>query len=344
MSPIQIGIIGCGNLGRTHADCIQQVNGAEIAAYCDVHEPNAQAMLKQYGGRYATGDVNLLFNDPALDAIYITTLHDTHAEYTIRALNAGKHVLVEKPLAMNMEDCLRIGEAVRASGRKLFVAYKMRYFDMLAKAKQLIPNPLMVTMQMLDNRWPDQMWANDPVKGGGNVISQGCHSADILRYVAGGNPIEVYAAGGNYYQATGVVDNLVAVFRFDNGVAGNLVQGDCGCPPLTSKFFMQLFAEGKSITISDRLTTLIYQETGKEEVVYKGTESGFLEENKAFIQCLNEDTPATIDHVDGLYATLMILQAIESLTSGKPEPIHSVVVQALHSKVSAPSSESEAVL
>jgi len=76
------------------------------------------------------------------------------------------------------------------------------------------------------------MWANDPVKGGGNVISQGCHSCDILRFVAGAEPLEVYAAGGNYYQGTGVVDNLCAVFRFDNGAAGSWVQGDAACPSL----------------------------------------------------------------------------------------------------------------
>jgi predicted dehydrogenase len=137
----------------------------------------------------------------------------------------------------------------------------------------------------------------------------------------------VYAAGGNYYQPTGVVDNMVAVYRFDNGTAGSLVQGDCACPPLTSKFFMQIFAEGQSITLSDRLTTLTYTEAGKPVQVFKGTETGFLEENKAFLKCIQEDTPAPIDHIDGLYATLMILQAFESLKSGRPEPIKSVVEQ-----------------
>ncbi|RKN62873.1 Gfo/Idh/MocA family protein [Paenibacillus ginsengarvi] len=329
MKTIQVGIIGCGNLGKTHADCIAQIEGMEIRAYCDVFEQNAQKLLAQYGGDYATTDVDRFFSDPLIDAIYVTTQHDTHAEYSIRALEAGKHVLVEKPLAMTTEDCLRIGDAVVRSGKKLFTAFKMRYYELLWKAKELIPQPVMVTMQMVDNRWGDTIWANDPVKGGGNVLSQGCHSADILRFVAGGDPVEVYAAGSNYYQPSGVVDNMVAVFRFDNGAAGNLVQGDAGCPPLTSKFFMQLFAENKSITISDRLTTLTYKEAGKETQVFHGTESGFLEENKAFLRCLQEDTPAPIDHIDGLYATLMVLQAFESLRSGKPEPIKAVVEQAV---------------
>lgn len=322
---IKVGIIGCGNLGRTHAKCIVELEGMEVSAYCDVYEPSAQRLLEEYGGEYATSDPNRLFEDKALDAIYVTTMHDTHAEYCIRALDAGKHVLVEKPLAMTTEQCVAVGGAVNRSGKMLFTAFKMRYYELLWKAKELIPHPVMVSMQMMDSRWGDGIWPNDPVKGGGNVMSQGCHSTDILRFVAGGDPVEVYAAGGNYYQPTGVVDNLTAVFRFDNGAAGSLMQGDCDCPPLTSKFFMQLFAEGKSITISDRLTTLTYTEAGKEPEVFKGTESGFMEENKAFLHCLQEGAKATIDHVDGLYATLMVLQAIASLKSGKPEPIKSVV-------------------
>jgi len=326
---IKAGIIGCGNLGRTHAKCVAELEGIEISAYCDVFEPSAQGLLSEFGGDYATCDPDRLFNDKALEVIYITTMHDTHAEYCIRALNSGKHVLIEKPLAMTVEQCEAIGEAVKRSGRTLFTAFKMRYYDLLLKAKELIPNPVTVTMQMMDDRWGNGIWPNDPVKGGGNVVSQGCHSADILRFVAGGDPVEVYAAGGNYYQPSGVVDNLAAVFRFNNGVAGSLVQGDCGCPPLTSKFFMQLFAEGKSISISDRFTTLTFVEAGKEPQVFKGTESGFMEENRAFLRCLQENAKAPIDHVDGLYATLMVLQAIASLKSGKPEPIESIVERSL---------------
>lgn len=332
---IKVGILGCGNLGKTHAKCIAELEGIESVAYCDVFEEKARALLEEFGGEYATSDPERVFQDPAVDAIYVTTLHDTHADYCIRALNAGKHVLVEKPLAMTVEQCVAIGEAVERSGKTLFTAYKMRYYELLWKAKELIPHPVMVTMQMMDNRWGNDSWANDPVKGGGNVVSQGCHSTDILRFVAGGDPVEVYAAGGNYYQPTGVVDNMTATFRFDNGVAGCLVQGDSNCPTLTSKFFMQLFAENKSITISDRLTTLIYQEAGKEQQVFQGKESGFMEENKAFVRCLQEKTKAPIDHVDGLYATLMVLQAIASLQSGKPEPIASVVKQAIASGSSA---------
>ncbi len=243
----------------------------------------------------------------------------------IRAAEAGKHILVEKPLALTVEDCQAVGRAVERTGVKLFTAFKMRYYDLILKARELVPEPIMITMQMMDFPWGPSIWANDPVMGGGNVISQGCHSCDILRFVARADPIEVFAVGGNYYQPSGVADNVSATFRFEGNVAASWVQGDAGCPPYASKFFMQVFAEGISVTLHNRFCTMIVAERGREPEVFEGTETGFLEENRAFIECIIEDTPPTIDHVDGLLATLMPLQAIASARDGEPKPIRALL-------------------
>lgn len=325
MSSFRAAIIGCGALGRVHADCLAQIDGIDAVAFCDVVEDKAKELAAEFGGEYATGDVDRVFADDSIDAVYVVTQHDSHADLCIRALDAGKHVMVEKPLALTVEDCLRVGEAVQRSGRKLMVAFKMRYYEMLLKAKELIPNPLIVTMQMMDNRWPSDRWVNDPVKGGGNVLSQGCHATDILRFAAGRDPLEVYASGGNYYQPSGVVDNVAAVFRLAGGVSGSWVQGDANCPPIPSKFFLQLFDENHSVTLTDRMTTLTYVETGSAPQVFRGSETGFLEENRDFVRCLREEREPAIDCVDGLYATLMVLQAFASLKGGRPEPIRSLV-------------------
>jgi predicted dehydrogenase len=319
------GLIGCGALGKVHAECVAQLDGMEMVAFCDCDPARAEALRKAQGGEYATPDALALIEDHGLDVIYIATWHDSHAGYCIRAAEAGKHILVEKPLALSVEECRAIGQAVHRNGVKLFTAFKMRYYDLILKARELIPQPVLVSMQMMDNRWADDHWASDPVRGGGNVLSQGCHSCDILRFVAGSEPTEVFAAGGNYYTATGVVDNLCATFRFASGAAGNWIQGDASCPPLTSKFFMQVFAEGRSITLSDRLTTLTYREGQAEPRVFRGSETGFLAENRAFLDCLIHDRPPAIDHVDGLTATLMVLQALRSLRTGRPEPIAALV-------------------
>lgn len=321
MKTWRAALIGCGHLGHIHAEQVQSLDGFEMAAFCDIQLERARRFCAEFGGDYATDDADRIFADTAIDVVYICTLHDTHADYCIRAARAGKHILVEKPLALTVEQCLAIGEAVTAGGVKLMTAFKMRYYELLRKAKELIPQPLVVTMQMMDNRWGDDVWANDPVKGGGNVLSQGVHSTDILRFVAGSDPVEVYAVGANYYQKSGVIDNMAAVYRFANGVTGNLVQGDCKNPALVSKFYLQIFAEDRAVTLSDRLCTLTYQAAGQDPVVYRGSESGFLAENEAFLDALRHDRPAPIDHRDGLMATLMILQAFHAIETGKPQPV-----------------------
>ena len=319
------GLIGCGAIGKVFAEAIAGIEGMDLVAFCSRDAAKAERFRLAYGGEYSCDDAERVIGDPSIDAIYITTWHDSHADLAIRAARAGKHVMIEKPLALSVAECQAIGRAVDETGIKLMVAFKMRYYELVAKARELIPQPVLVAMQMMDNRWPDDFWANDPVKGGGNVLSQGVHSCDILRFVAGSDPVEVYASGANYYTGTGVTDNLAATFRFANGVAGSWVQGDCRIAPLTSKFFLELFAENRSVTLNDRLCTLTYSAAGQDSQVFRGAESGFVEENRAFVECLLNDTQPPINHVDGLMATLMVLQAFASLKSGKPEPVAALI-------------------
>ena len=322
---LRAALIGCGGLGKVHTQMVQQVGGMKMAAFCDVDGARAEQFRQEFQGDYATSDPEKIFSDPGINVVYICTHHDTHAEYCIRAARAGKHIMVEKPLALTTEACVEIGQVVEATGVNLMTAFKMRYYALIQKVKELIPNPLVVTMQMMDNRWPDEMWANDPIKGGGNVLSQGVHSCDIMRYVAGSDPISVYAVGSNFYQKSGVIDNMAAVYRFANGTIGNLVQGDAHCPSHVSKFYLQVFAENKSATLSSRLTTLTYQEKGKDPVIYQDSETGFLEENRDFIGALQAGHPMPIDHRDGLLATLMILQGFKSIETEQPQPILSLL-------------------
>lgn len=322
---VKTGLVGCGNLGRIHTEQLAQIDGAAMTAFCDVNEEAAEALCEQFDGEYATTDVERVLGDDEIAAVYICTPHDSHAELCIRAAQAGKHMLVEKPLALTVDDCRAVGEAVESADVKLFAAFKMRYYELVLRARKLVPEPLMITMQMMDFPWGPDVWANDPVMGGGNVISQGCHSCDILRFVARSDPVEVFAVGGNYYQPTGVVDNLCATFEFEGGLAASWVQGDAAKPPHVSKFFMQVFGEGIVVTLHNRFCTMEVARRGQEPEIIEGCESGFLEENRAFIRCIAEDTPPTIDHVDGLMATLMPLQAIASARDGEPKPIRALL-------------------
>ena len=197
MPELGLGLIGCGAMGRVHASCVAGIPHARFIAYADVIEDSAVALLDEFGGEYATIDSDRILADDRVEAVYIATRHDSHAPLAIRAAEAGKHIFVEKPIALSFEECQAVDEAVKKHGVYLMPAFKMRYYPLVRKAHDFIPNPQVVVGQMMDARWPDDHWAQDPVQGGGNVHSPGCHTTDLIRYFAGCEPRKVWAVGGS---------------------------------------------------------------------------------------------------------------------------------------------------
>ena len=319
---INVGIIGCGAMGETHARCLAAVDQATIHAFCDADEQRASALCTQYKGAYATTDPEQVLNDDTIDAVYICTHHDTHSTLCIRAAECHKHVMVEKPLALTLDECYAVGNAVEKHGITLMTGFKMRYYPAVARVKDYIPTPLVTTGQMLDGRWPDDFWANDPVKGGGNVLSQGCHTMDLVYYLNGSEPERIYAEGGNFtHTGLAIVDNIVATIRFKNGSVASIVQGDSGQTPFVSKFSFQVTDGRKTAHLRNRLKSVTFFDGEKQDEINDPEEYGFPEENRDFIRALLTKTAPPITHRDGLRATLLILKAFESLKTGLPQTI-----------------------
>jgi predicted dehydrogenase len=321
-TPVRIGIIGCGAIAETHAECLSRIDGACLAAFCDAEPARAKAFSRRFPGSYPTGDPEQLFLDDSIDAVYICTHHDTHSRLAIRSAEAGKHVMMEKPLALTIEECERVGNAVEKSGVIFMVGFKLRYYPSVARARQFIPRPLVTIAQMMDARWPDDFWANDPVKGGGNVLSQGGHSVDLLYYLNGSEPVRVYAEGGNLnHPGVNIVDNIVATLQFANGSIASLVQGDSGATPFVSKFSFQMLDGSKTAHLRNRLKTVTLFDGTELSVHEDPDEYGFMEENRDFIRSVQLGQPPPITYRDGMRATLVLLKALESLRSGTPETI-----------------------
>jgi len=171
MSTISLGLIGCGGLANVHGECVAGIPEARFIAYADIREEAARAFLDKFGGEYATADVAKLLADDRIDAVYICTRHDSHAQLAIAAARAGKHIFIEKPLALTLADCEAMAEEVAKAGVVLMPAYKLRFYPLIRKAHEFLPQPQVVAGQVMDNRWGDDNWAQDPVQGGANVHS-----------------------------------------------------------------------------------------------------------------------------------------------------------------------------
>ena len=322
MSTLSFGLIGCGKLGAVHAECVSKIDGAQFIAYADINEQAAKSAMDTFGGDYATTDVNKLFVDDRIDAVYICTLHDSHAPLAIAAAKAGKHILIEKPLALKIEDCVAVAEAVANSGVVLMPAFKMRYYPLIRRAHEFIPEPVVLVGQMMDKRWLDDFWAQDPVTGGANVHSQGCHTTDILRYLSASEPKRIWAAGGMLtHPGHPCIDQCVASIQFANGHVASWIQGDASLGGFTSKFFFELFANGRSVQLYDRLKKATFLEGENAWVEERPDEEGFQLENEEFVSALREGRQPELSAHDAIQATRMVLAADRAIRTGEVQEL-----------------------
>jgi myo-inositol 2-dehydrogenase / D-chiro-inositol 1-dehydrogenase len=321
-STIPIAIIGCGAIGEEHARCLGSLPGASLRAFCDLYESRAAALANLHPGSYYTTHPARILADDSIEAVYICTHTDSHAPLGIAAAKARKHIMMEKPLALTESECYAVAEAVEQAGIFCMTAFKLRFYSAVRKVRQFIPAPTVAVGQMMDERWPPEFWANDPLKGGGNVLSQGCHSVDLLFHLVGAEPVRVYAEGGTlHHQGSSITDTLLATIQFANGAVGSLVQGDAGRIPLLSKFSFQVMDGVRTAHLYNRLMTAVFWD-GKQSHRYDvDHEEGMMEENRAFLTALKERTTPPVGVRDGVRATLVLLRAIESLTTHKPQTI-----------------------
>ena len=322
MPELGLGLIGCGAMGRVHASCVAGIPHARFIAYADVREDSAVAFLNEFGGEYATTDSDRILADDRVEAVYIATRHDSHAPLAIRAAEAGKHILVEKPLALSFEECQAVDEAVKRHGVHLMPAFKMRYYPLVQKAHEFIPNPQVVVGQVMDARWQDGYWAQDPIQGGANVHSQGCHATDLIRYFAGCEPRKVWAAGGSVtHPGHPCIDQCVAAIEFENGTVASWIQGDAGLGQFTGKFFFELFAADRSVQLYDRLKGATFSDGERTWSEERTEEEGFRLENEEFVSALLEGRPPALTTQDGIEAMRIVLAADSAIRTGQVQEL-----------------------
>ena len=228
---INWGIIGCGNVTEVKSGpAFNKVKGSRIAA---VMRRNA-ALAEDYARRHKVAkfytNAHDLINDKEVNAVYVATPPGSHAEYGIAAIKAGKPVYIEKPMAINHEECLAINNASEKYGVPVFVAYYRRTLPGFLKVKELLGNGiigkvLLVQMQLFKSPSADEKagrlpWRVDPeIAGGGHFFDLGSHQLDWLDFVFG--PIQEVRSlaknTGNLYKAE---DLVTASFTFPDGITG----------------------------------------------------------------------------------------------------------------------------
>jgi predicted dehydrogenase len=232
MQDINWGIIGCGNVTELKSGpAFNKVGHSKLVAVMRRDEEKAADYARRHNVPKWYADAGQLINDPEVNAVYVATPPNTHAEYAIAAMNAGKPVYVEKPMARNYAECKEMIRVSEKTGMPLFVAYYRRSLPAFLKVKELIEEgkigqPLTANIRLHlayreKDQFPDkQSWHIDPeISGGGHLYDMASHQFDYLDFLFG--PItEVHGIAKNLAGLYPAEDTVSAAYTFENGVTG----------------------------------------------------------------------------------------------------------------------------
>ena len=237
-SLLQWGILATGNIARAFAQGLSHSTTGRLAAVGSRSKPSAEAFGREFGlpTEACHESYEDLLADPTVQAIYISNPHPGHAEWSIRCAEAGKHVLCEKPLAMNHAEAMAVVEAARRHDVFLMEAFMYRCHPQTAKIVELIREGAIGAVRVIQATFSFRSGGDprsrllDPALGGGGILDVGCYPVSMSRLVAGAaagqpfaNPTQFQAVG--QFGATGVDDYTAAVAAFPGGVVAQLATG-----------------------------------------------------------------------------------------------------------------------
>ena len=246
----RVSVVGAGNYAGAVLIPAFRAAGAQLMRIASAGGASSVHLGRKFGFAEATTDTAALLADPQADAVVVSTRHDTHAEYVLRTLAAGKHVFVEKPLALKLEELVLIEAAAKAQPtRCVMVGFNRRFAPQVVKMKQLLtgaPGPKTLVMTVNAGAIPANHWTQDPAVGGGRLVGEGCHFVDLLRFLTG-SAIESFQVER---MAAATADTVSITLRFADGSLGTvlyLANGSKAFP----KERLEVFAAGRVLQLDN---------------------------------------------------------------------------------------------
>lgn len=235
---LRFGILGCGMIAGVHADAIESLAGAELAGAADYHQEAAQWFCQKHGGRAYESEADML-QDESIDVICICTPSHCHADNAICALEHGKHVVLEKPMALTTAQADLIIEACKANNRLLTVISQLRFSPDIRHVRQLVKKNAFGRLAFCNLSmcyWrSEEYFASSPwrgrmqYEGGGALMNQGIHGIDLMQYILG-EPKVLKGQIRTLHHAVEVEDAASALVAFEGGATGVIQGSTCTWP------------------------------------------------------------------------------------------------------------------
>ncbi|MFM1996189.1 MAG: hypothetical protein RLZZ111_576 [Planctomycetota bacterium] len=340
MNRLQIGLIGCGRAGLIHgANIARRIERADLAAVCDASPVNLRAAADELGGPRAYADFRSLCADPAIDAVVIVTPTFLHCAIACAAAAAGKHIFLEKPMALSAAECLAIEEACAAADVKLQIGFMRRFDEGFRRAKAVLDSGDLGRVMIIKStgRGPGGPgpWMWDLKQSNGIVAEVNSHDLDSIHWFTGARIRHVYAEAHNFKMPEArerfpdFYDNVVATLRLDDDTIA-VIDGTCPAHYGYDARVEILCERGVLFVGSARRhgCEWITVESGLhgEAVASWRTlfRDAYLGEMESFVDAVLADRPTAVTGVDGRWAVEAVVAINESLRTGRPVPVSAV--------------------
>lgn len=337
---INIGIIGCGKISQVrHIPEYLANQECEVKAYFDLNYERAAELAARYGGK-ACHTLDELLADKSIDAVSVCVANVAHAKDTIAALEAGKHVLCEKPMATTIEECERMVDAARKNGRKLMIDQNQRFAAAHAKARELVQGGYIgrvITFRTAFGHSGPETWSVDPGsstwffdKGKaamGVMADLGVHKTDLIQYILGQRVVATTARLSTldkrdaFGSLIGVDDNAMCIYEMDGGAVGTMTaswtyygQEDNSTIIYGEKGILRVYDDpAHSLVAVMRSGEVREFDLDRIQTNDNQTSTGIID---SFIDCVKNDTRPAIDAEDVLNAMKAVFASIKSSETG----------------------------
>jgi polar amino acid transport system substrate-binding protein len=316
-----VGFIGAGSFAQKFLIPFAKRGGALLSVVTS-RGVTAMSVGERFGFRSHASDVQKVLAERAVDTVFIATRHDTHAMFAAAALESGKNVFVEKPLALNESELAEVvGAARRRSDCRLMVGYNRRFSPLACRAKdvfQRVYEPLLINYRVNAGFLPKEHWTQTE-QGGGRILGEVCHFVDLMQFLTGSDPADVHAiavAGHNARMPDH--DNVIISLRFQNGSVGQISYLACG-DKFPGKERIEIFGGGQSFVIDDFRQGEQYSGGSRHRLKLPG--KGHEQEVAAFLLAVREGAPSPIPLESLALTTIVTFAILDSLRTGLPQRV-----------------------
>jgi predicted dehydrogenase/threonine dehydrogenase-like Zn-dependent dehydrogenase len=316
-----IGVIGAGNFTKMTVMPVMKNLPASFKYISSAGGLTARSLAKKYQIANSTTDYHEILKDEEVDLVMITTRHNLHAPMVIQSLKAGKHVFVEKPLAIvpsELDEILQTLQELQAAGKtvpSITVGFNRRFSPFIQKAKQLMGNAQMNIIATMNAGFiPADVWVHDMRVGGGRIIGEACHFIDLMVYLTGSQVTDVVmsAMGENPNENT---DNAIITLRFANGSQG-VINYFANGNKSYSKERVEVYSQGRILILDNFRKMEGFGVKGFSSMSSK-QDKGHAAQFTALVEAVQKGTHAPISLNEIINTTRATFAAVESLKTGQ---------------------------